>query len=144
MHPIEHFCCQNSNCTDHGVRGKGNLRFQGWSGEGKRIRMAYCRTCGTHFSERKGTVLEQAHLPREKVVAILDHLREGCGTRSTSRLVGVDKNTVTRYVGLAGTHAEKLHDELVAFSPGDQGDPARRKVELRREKGSPLRPRRSP
>jgi hypothetical protein len=31
----------------------------------------------------------------------------------------VDKNTVTRYLALAGIHAESLHDELVAFSPPD-------------------------
>jgi hypothetical protein len=31
----------------------------------------------------------------------------------------VDKNTVTRYLAKAGAHAEKLHDELVAFSPPD-------------------------
>jgi hypothetical protein len=54
MHPIEHFCRQNAECCDRGVRGKGNLCFRGWSGEGKRIRMVYCRTFGAHFSERKG------------------------------------------------------------------------------------------
>ena len=125
MHPIEHFCCQNPKCPDHGIRGKGNLSFRGWSGEGRRIRMVYCHTCGAHFSERKGTVLEQARLPHEKAVAVLDHLRQGCGTRATSRLVDVNKDTVTRYLRLAGVHAERLHDELVAFSPVDQGDPAR-------------------
>jgi hypothetical protein len=39
--------------------------------------------------------------------------------------VGVDKNTVTRYVALAGAHAEPLHQELVAFSPHDPGGPTR-------------------
>lgn len=119
MHPIEHYCCRNPKCRDGGVRGRGNLSFCGWSGQGKRIRMVWCRTCGARFSERKGTVLEEARLRVEKVIAILAHLREGCGTRATSRLVGVDKNTVTRYVRLAGSHAEKLHDELVALSPPD-------------------------
>ena len=42
--------------------------------------MVYCRTCKRSFSERKGTVLEHARLPDEKVVAVLDHVREGCGT----------------------------------------------------------------
>ncbi len=37
--------------------------------------------------------------------------------RKTSRLVGVNKDTVVRYSLLAGTHAKALHDELVAFSP---------------------------
>ena len=68
---------------------------------------------------RKGTVLEHARLPDDKALAILKHLQEGCGTRATSRLVAVDKNTVTRYLALAGTHAERLHDELVALSPPD-------------------------
>lgn len=140
MHPIEHFSCQSPNCSDYGARSKGNLSFRGWSGQGKRIRMVYCHTCGAHFSERKGTVLERARLSQEKAVAILEHLRQGCGTRATSRLVDVDKDTVTRYLRLAGAHSERLHDELVAFSPGDQGGPARREVELRRQEGSPLRP----
>ena len=117
MHPIEHFCCQNTACPHQGLRGQGNLYFRGWSGTGKRIRMVYCRTCKQSFSERKGTVLEDARLPQDKVVALLEHIREGCGTRATSRLVKVDKNTVTRYVSLAGQHARQVHDEVVAFSP---------------------------
>ena len=114
---IEHFCCQNSHCSDAGVRGGGNLYFRGWSGKGRRIRLVYCRTCKRSFSERKGTVLEHARLPDDKALAILKHLREGCGTRATSRLVDVDKNTVTRDLAKAGTHAETLHDERVALSP---------------------------
>lgn len=125
MHPIEHFFCRNADCPDYGVRGKGNLSFRGWSGQGKCIRMVYCHTCYALVSERRGTVLEQARLPEEKVVEMLEHIREGCGTRATGRLLGVSKNTVTRYLRLAGVHAENLHDELVAFSPGLERDPVR-------------------
>ena len=117
MHPIEYFCCQNSDCPDAGVRGKGNLRFRGWSGKGKRIRMVYCRTCKAHFSERRGTALEHCRLPPEKAISVLNHLREKCGVRATSRLVEVDLNTVIRYARLAGQHGQRLHDEFVAFSP---------------------------
>lgn len=124
MHPIEHFCCQNSECSDYGIRGKGNLSFRGWSGRGKHIRMIYCKTCKAHFSQRKRTVLEHSRLPQEKALSVLEHIREGCGVRSTSRLVDVSKDTVMRYGRLAGSHAEKLHDELVAFSPSDEGSPA--------------------
>jgi len=125
MHPIEHFCCQNKDCPSHGQRGQGNLYFRGWSGTGRRIRMVYCRTCKKSFSERKGTPLEDCRLPPDKALALLEHLREGCGTRATSRLVKVDKNTVTRYLRLAGPHAQLLHHELVAFSPSDPGGPVR-------------------
>ena len=117
--PIEHFCCQNKACPDAGQRGGGNLYFRGFSGRGQRIRMVYCRTCKKSFSERKGTPLQGCRLPLHKAVSLLEHIREGCGTRATSRLVKVDKNTVTRYVRLAGAHAEKLHHEKVAFSPSD-------------------------
>jgi transposase-like protein len=119
MSAIEHLCCQNSHCPDAGRRGHGNLTFRGWSGRGKRIRMVYCRTCKARCSERKGTVLEQARLPDATVLDVLNHIRVGGGTRATSRLVGVDKNTVTRYSAQAGAHAEALHEELVALSPPD-------------------------
>ncbi len=52
-------------------------------------------------------------------VAILEHLREGCGVRATARLTHVDKNTVVRFASLEGERAKALHDELVAFSPRD-------------------------
>jgi len=125
MHPIEHLCCQNSNCPDAGRRGHGNLTFRGYSGKTRRIRMVYCRSCKARFSERKGTVLERSRLPDEKALDVLSHIREGCGTRATGRLVHVDKNTVTRYIALAGSHARTLHDELVALSPPYPRGPGR-------------------
>lgn len=79
--------------------------------------MIYCSTCKRVFSERRGTILEGLRLPAGKAMDVLNHLREGCGTRATARLVGVNKNTVTRYGLAAGEHAKKLHDELVEVSP---------------------------
>lgn len=132
---LEKFCCQNPRCSDFGLRNNGNLRLAGWSGEGKMIRMILCRTCKARFSERKGTPLWHSHLPKEKALSLLDHIREGCGTRSTSRLLKLSKDTVTRYIRISGTHAEKVHDELVAFSPSNERSPTRRKMVLRRKKG---------
>jgi len=88
-------------------------------------RLLYCRTCKDRFSERKGTPLFDARLPEHKVVAVLQHVAEGVGVRQTSRLVGVSKDTVVRYSLRAGTHAQQLHDELVAFSPPDRGSAVR-------------------
>ncbi len=115
--PIEDFCCQNNECSHKGKRGAGNLSFRGWSGKEKNIRMIYCKECKAHFSERKGTVLSQSRLKEDKVVQILDHLREGCGTRSTGRLVKVSNSTVTRYIKISGTVAAAFHNEKVSFSP---------------------------
>jgi hypothetical protein len=116
---IEHFFCHNSGCPDHGKRGHGNVYFRGWSGRDKRIRMVYCRTCKRSYSQRKGTALERSQLPTDTVVSVLDHLREGVGVRATSRLTGVSRDTVSRYLVRAGEQSKKLHDELVAFSPSD-------------------------
>lgn len=117
MHPLESYCCQNPSCSDAGVRETGNLRWHGYSGHKRLIRGIYCRTCGKYFSERKGTVLEHSRLEEGKALALLEHLRECCGVRSTSRLVGVTPNTVVRYARLAGKHAVAVHDEQVALSP---------------------------
>jgi len=116
---IEHFFCHNSACPDHGKRGQGNVYFRGWSGRGKQIRMVYCRTCKKSSSQRKGTALERSQLPTDKVVSVLDHLKEGVGVRATSRLTGVSRDTISRYLALAGEQSKNLHDELVAFSPQD-------------------------
>ena len=122
MRAIEEFCCQNSECPDSGKRGAGNLRQHGWSSKKNNIRMLYCRTCDTYFSERKGTAMWQCRLPEEKAIAAFEHISEGCGVRQTARLVKVNKNTVCRLTALAGGHAARLHDELVAVSPSDQRD----------------------
>lgn len=114
---IEDFCCQNPLCRDAGIRKKGNLRWHGWSGHKRQIRCLRCMTCMKVFSERKGTVLEHSRLPLEKTISLMEHLREGCGIRGTSRLVKVHQNTVMRYARIAGSHSQKLHDEFVAVSP---------------------------
>jgi transposase-like protein len=141
MQELSAFCCLNPECPDYGKRAHGNLSVTAYYGEENRRRVLRCMTCQARFSERKGTPLFDARLPEEKVVAILSHLAEGCGVRKTSRLVGVSKDTVTRYAVRAGEHAQPLHDELVGFSPRDTRGTVRRKMGLCGQKGKELRPR---
>ena len=119
MDDLSRFCCQNAACAAYGKRGGRNLTVCMRYGTEQRLRLLYCRTCHARFSERKGTPLFQARLPAVKVESVLAHIAEGCGVRKTGRLVGVNRETVARYAGLAGAPAHVLHDELVAFSPGD-------------------------
>jgi len=118
MDDLSSFCCQNATCPDYGKRGLGNLTVPARYGPHQR-RLLRCRTCKARFSERKGTPLFDTRLPADQATAVLQHLAEGCGVPQTSRLVGVDKDTVVRYAVRAGSHARELHDELVAFSPSD-------------------------
>jgi len=138
MDDLARFCCQNPECPNYGQRNAGNLSVCDRYGPNKQRRMLYCATCKARFSERKGTPLFGARLPEKEIVSLLAHIDEGCGVRKTSRLIGVNKNTVVRYSMLAGRHAKDLHDELVAFSPADAGGPVRRKMGLRGQKGKAL------
>ena len=119
MDDLSRFCCPNSECPVEGERGGENLSVCDHYGPNKQRRMLRCRTCRTRFSERKGTPLFGSTLPEEKALSLLEHIAEGCGVRKTSRLVGVHRDTVTRYSRLAGEHARDVHAELVAFSPED-------------------------
>jgi LacI family transcriptional regulator len=122
---LSRFCCLNPDCPDYGRRNAGQLSVGMRYGTGCQHRLLYCSTCRARFSERKGTPLFGARLPRDKLLAVLAHLADGCGVRQTARLVGVGKNTVNRLALLAGRHARQLHDELAGFSPLDHQSPTR-------------------
>jgi LacI family transcriptional regulator len=124
MDDLTRFCCLNPDCPDHGKRGHGNLTVPMRYGPNQ-TRLLRCSTCQARFSERKGTPLFDARLPTDTLTAVLAHVAEGVGTRKTARLTGVHPDTVTRYIRLAGGHAEQLHDELIAFSPDDDGGAVR-------------------
>lgn len=125
MDDLKTFCCQNPDCPDYGQRGRDNLRVCFRNGPNKERRVLACRTCQKRFAERKGTPLYRAKLAEEKALSVLQHLQESCGVRQTSRLVGVNKNTVVRLAVMAGQHAQELHDDLVAFSPANARSPVR-------------------
>ena len=123
---LSRFCSQNERCPDYGKRGAGNLTVCGRYGKHAPHRLLDCRTCRYRFSERNGTPLFGSKLPADKTVSLFPHLAERCGVRSTARLVGVSPNTVVRDSRLAGPHAAQLHDEFLAFSPGNPRGPVRR------------------
>src|SRR5690348_10858084 len=127
---LARFCCQDPHCPRHGVRGAGNLSVCDRFAKANH-RLLYCNACKARSSEFKGTPMFNSKPPHDKVLAVLLHLAEGCGVRQTARLVGVDKDTVTRLALLAGQHAEATHDELAAFSPLCPRGPVRRGVGLR-------------
>jgi len=110
--PLAELCCVNPECPDSGRRDHGNLSVRTGKGGGC-WRILYCRTCKTEFSERKGTALFGTKLPPDKIVAVAEHLKEGCGIRKTSRLTGVSKTGVTSIAVRLGLHAHALHNELV-------------------------------
>src|SRR3954465_4397037 len=97
MDDLSRFCCLNPDCPESGTRGAGNLTVCPRYGPGKSRRMLRCRACEARCSERKGTPLFGSHLPERTAVAVMSHLTEGVGVRKTGRLLGVHRDTVTRY-----------------------------------------------
>ena len=110
--PLEELCCVNPSCRDSGQRGHGNLSVRKGKGGG-RWRILRCSTCKTEFSERKGTALWGTKMSPQKVTSIAEHLKEGCGIRKTSRLVGASKDGVTSIAIRLGLHAKAFHDQRV-------------------------------
>ena len=119
MEDLSCFCCLNDRCVAYGAMGAGNLSVCGYMNATKTIRQLYCCICKKRFSERKGTVFYRSHLPKEKVISILQHVQEGNGMRQTGRLCHTKEDTVIRYVKKAGAHAQALHRKLLAVSPSD-------------------------
>ncbi len=83
---LPRFCRFNPDCRLHAWRDASNLLVVDRFGKA-RHRLLYCRACKDRFSEFKGTPLFNSRLPHDKVLAILEHLREeeGSGTNGTSR-----------------------------------------------------------
>jgi hypothetical protein len=121
---LDRFCCHHPDCDAYGRRGGGNILVVDHFGKARHW-LLYRRACKARFSEFKGTPFFNSKLPHDKVLAVLGHLADGCGIRQTARLVGVNKDTVTRLALLAGRHAKGTHDEVVAFSPSDPRGPVR-------------------
>jgi GntR family transcriptional regulator, transcriptional repressor for pyruvate dehydrogenase complex len=117
MDDLSQFCCLNSACPDYGIQGKPNLSVCARYGPDKERRMLRCATCRARFSERKGTPFFRARMPSKKLDAVLKHVAEGCGVRETSRLVGVHRDTVTRYSRLESRLDQNSQDEPAAYSP---------------------------
>ena len=132
MDDLSRFCCLNSRCPDLGRRDAGNLTVTGRLGKARQFRLLYCRTCRARFSERKGTPLYRAHLPEDKALSILDHIKEGCGVLKTARLVKVHPDTVSRYVDVVGAASGVVTipnyqiDNLLALIDSVAGSPTRR------------------
>ena len=116
MDDLSRFCCLNPDCPDYGKRNHGNLTVLARYGPNK-THVLRCSTCKARFSKRKGTLLFGARLSADKVVSIVAHVAEGVRTRKTARLVGVNKDTVTRLIRAAGEQARQRWDHCESGCP---------------------------
>lgn len=107
--PLSFFACPNGDCADFNRFDSGNLSVAEWMGKDKAIRRLYCRTCGTRFSEREGSLMQDTKLPAVDVARIIKCLGHGCSVEATADICEVDTRSVQRLLERAGKRAADFH-----------------------------------
>jgi hypothetical protein len=107
--PLAFFACPNSDCADFNHFDAGNLSIAEWMGKDKAIRRLYCKTCGTRFSERQGSLMQDTKLSQVDVVRIIKCLGHGCSVEATADICEVDTRTVQRLLEKSGKRAADFH-----------------------------------
>lgn len=74
------------------------------------LRYLKCKTCGTEFSERKGTPLWNSKIHPDTFIKVAETLCEGNSISATTRLCKVHHDTVERIIVVTGQHARAIHD----------------------------------
>jgi len=99
--------CPKPSCDLFGHVEGARLERHAYYGADRRV-LYLCRECRQTFSETRGTFFFGLRTPHEKILTALQMIAEGGGIRATGRVVGVDKDTIQRWVELAGNHAEEV------------------------------------
>jgi len=107
--PLSFFACPNSDCADFNHFNAGNLSIAEWMGKDKAIRRLYCKTCGTRFSERQGSLMQDTKLSQVEVVRIIKCLGHGCSVEATADICEVDTRTIQRLLENSGKRAADFH-----------------------------------
>jgi len=107
--PLSFFACPNSDCADFNRFNAGNLSIAEWMGKDKAIRRLYCKTCGSRFSERRGSLMQDTKLSQVDVVRIIKCLSHGCSVEAAADICEVDTRTVQRLLEKSGKRASDFH-----------------------------------
>jgi len=111
--PLESLQCPNSKCSSHKSDSPANgLSIRCFLGNDT-IRYLHCHDCGLEFSERQGTPLFRLRIGEQKAFDVLNHVAEGCGVRGSSRLCGVQEETVIRLQRRCGEHFKRWYEGRV-------------------------------
>ena len=104
--------CPNPTCPRFGQEEGRQLERHAYYGD-RPTTQYLCRGCGKTFTETKGTFFYRLRTPRAKVLQALAMVAEQGGIRSTGRAMGVDKDTIQRWVDRAGRHLKEVSAYLI-------------------------------
>ena len=108
---LDQFSCPNSSCPEFRSPETANINIHRRYGR-KQVRLLICNSCGKTFSEFKGTPFWDSRLEWDTIEKIYRTLLDGQGIRATARLHNLSKNTVKRYLRLAGEHFLTIEEFL--------------------------------
>jgi transposase-like protein/IS1 family transposase len=91
-------------CQRFGMHRNGLRRFR-------------CPQCKRTYTEAHKLTLGEMYVSEEKALMALKLLIEGNSIRSTMRITGIDGNTITKILVLAGERCEKLMGRLIVNVP---------------------------
>jgi hypothetical protein len=69
-----------------------------------------CNTCIHCFSETRGTIFFGLETPDDKILRTLAPVPEKGSIRGTTRATGHDKDTICRWLDIAGAHCQEITD----------------------------------
>jgi transposase-like protein/IS1 family transposase len=81
------------------------------------LRRFRCQKCHRTYTEAHTQTLGEMNISWEKALLALQLLLEGNSVRSTSRITGLDKNTILKALVLAGERCEKISEDRIRNVP---------------------------
>ncbi len=106
---LSKFWCPNKDCPDYGKRNVGNIILKERYGKNNRA-LLQCKTCKHCFSETRGTMFFGLNTPREEVLRTLAMIPAKGSIREAARAAHHDKNTISRWLDIAGAHSKEVTD----------------------------------
>ena len=102
--------CLYFGCTDTAIHA---LVADGWDGQQRDIRRFRCQACQHVFSNRRNTPRFRLQKPLLLVQTAFVLLALGMSRADIARVLGIDDETVARWLDRFGAHADHLHDALL-------------------------------
>ena len=107
------YFCPYPDCSNHGKVGPDN-QIIGAGRYGKnQTQLLKCKDCARTFSARRGTPLFNLKADEEIFYRTIGCLVEGNSIRATARIMGLDKDTVCRWLDRASKHVEAVSHHLM-------------------------------
>jgi transposase-like protein len=107
--------CPDETCPDYGKHQSDQQHNIIKYGKTKTGRQRYkCKTCGSTFTETKGTIFYRRRTPEDEIIDTLALITEGNRISSLARAKGHKEDTIIDWIREAGQHAEAIEEVLLS------------------------------